>query len=40
MAYLIASVDGRIDRPELYTINTTFHKIYTESMLKQEFWED
>lgn len=40
MAYLIASVDGVIDKPELYVINNTFNQIYNEEMLKQRFWED
>ncbi|MDE6209252.1 MAG: AAA family ATPase [Lachnospiraceae bacterium] len=40
MAYLIASVDGELDRQELYVINDTFNQIYTEEVLKQRFSED
>lgn len=40
MAYLIASVDGILDRQELYTINNTFDNIYTEEMLNQAYGED
>ncbi|MDE6232182.1 MAG: AAA family ATPase [Lachnospiraceae bacterium] len=40
MAYLIAAVDGILDRQEFYTINNTFDRIYTEEVLKETYWQD